>query len=70
MSGSAIDIADERGIASPHLPLHSGVALHGTYWHDLFGVARMSHGCVNLSLWAAEWVYGWAPLNTPVTVTY
>jgi hypothetical protein len=26
----------------------SGYALHGAYWHDVFGVPR-SHGCVNLS---------------------
>jgi hypothetical protein len=66
-------ISDEYYLV-PDVPnvmyIYGGVALHGTYWHDMFGVARMSHGCVNLPLWAAEWVYGWAPLNTPVTVTY
>ena len=50
--------------------INGGVALHGTYWHNLFGIERMSHGCVNLPLDAAAWLYDWAPLNTPVTVTY
>jgi lipoprotein-anchoring transpeptidase ErfK/SrfK len=42
-------------------------ALHGAYWHDNFG-QRMSHGCINLPLPVAEFLYGWAPLGTPVTV--
>ncbi len=35
------------------------VALHGTYWHDGFGY-RHSHGCVNLSLADASWIYNWS----------
>jgi hypothetical protein len=42
-------------------------ALHGAYWHSNFG-QRMSHGCINLPLPVAEFLYGWAPLGTPVTV--
>ena len=42
-------------------------ALHGTYWHNNFG-QRMSHGCINLPIPVAEFLYGWAPLGTPVTV--
>jgi hypothetical protein len=34
------------------------IALHGTYWHDGFGY-RHSHGCVNLSITDAEWLYRW-----------
>jgi hypothetical protein len=44
-----------------------GEALHGTYWHSNFG-ERMSHGCVNLPLDFAAWLYGWAPLGTGVWV--
>jgi lipoprotein-anchoring transpeptidase ErfK/SrfK len=43
-------------------------ALHGAYWHNNFG-QRMSHGCINLPLPVAEFLYGWAPLGTPVTVS-
>ncbi|PDW03503.1 L,D-transpeptidase [Candidatus Viridilinea mediisalina] len=47
------------------------VAMHGTYWHNQFGTGvRRSHGCINLPVGAAAWVYGWAPLGTPVTVRW
>lgn len=36
----------------------SGVAFHGTYWHNDYGRPR-SHGCVNLSSRTAKWVYRW-----------
>lgn len=35
-----------------------GRALHGAYWHDGFGYRR-SHGCVNLSITDAHWLYNW-----------
>lgn len=35
-----------------------GRALHGAYWHDGFGYRR-SHGCVNLSITDAHWLYSW-----------
>ncbi len=34
------------------------ISLHGTYWHDRFGY-RQSHGCVNLSIMDAWWLYQW-----------
>lgn len=37
----------------------SDIALHGTYWHDGFGF-RQSHGCVNLSILDAYWIFNWA----------
>jgi lipoprotein-anchoring transpeptidase ErfK/SrfK len=42
-------------------------ALHGAYWHNNFG-NPMSHGCINLPLSVAAWLYGWAPLGTEVWV--
>lgn len=36
----------------------TGVAFHGTYWHDNFG-GRMSHGCVNMRTDEAHWIYRW-----------
>jgi lipoprotein-anchoring transpeptidase ErfK/SrfK len=39
-----------------------GVAFHGTYWHDNFGVP-MSHGCINMKNEEAKWIYRW---STPV----
>lgn len=35
-----------------------GYALHGTYWHNNFGVP-MSHGCVNLRTEEAKWLFRW-----------
>lgn len=44
----------------PHILYYQGSwALHGAYWHDNFGTPS-SHGCVNLSLADAEWVFNWA----------
>ncbi|GAA1983939.1 L,D-transpeptidase family protein [Microbacterium pumilum] len=42
-------------------------ALHGAYWHNNFG-NRMSHGCVNMPIDAARFVYDWAPIGTEVWV--
>jgi hypothetical protein len=44
-----------------------GDALHGAYWHNNFGTP-MSHGCVNLPLDVAEYLYSWADYGTPVTI--
>jgi len=46
-----------------------GRALHGAYWHDGLGYRR-SHGCVNLSITDAHWLYNWVAedfdkLNSP-----
>lgn len=45
----------------------SGEAIHGCYWHDNFGQPA-SHGCVNTSIVAAQWLLQWAPLGTKVVV--
>ncbi|MDW8405177.1 L,D-transpeptidase [Chloroflexus sp.] len=46
-----------------------GVALHGTYWHNAHGSGvRMSHGCINLRIDDAQWLYEWADLGVPVMI--
>ena len=42
------------------------IALHGTYWHESFGF-RKSHGCVNLSVTDAEWLYDWTTIEDSYT---
>ena len=42
----------------------SGIAFHGTYWHNDFGKAR-SHGCINLPSKAAKWLYRWTLPSVP-----
>lgn len=44
-----------------------GNALHGTYWHENFG-SPMSHGCVNLPMDVAEYLFSWAPEGTAVSI--
>ncbi|CAA9304541.1 Methyl-accepting chemotaxis protein [uncultured Coleofasciculus sp.] len=52
----------------PYAMYYSGnYALHGAYWHNNFG-SRVSHGCVNLGVRQARWLYNWAPVGTTVVV--
>ena len=44
-----------------------GHAIHGTYWHENFGVP-MSHGCINLPMDVADWMCAWAPLGMAVLI--
>jgi len=49
--------------------MENGISFHGTYWHNNFGRPR-SHGCVNLNIRDARWVYRWTyPTATLDTVT-
>lgn len=42
-------------------------AFHGAFWHNNFG-APMSHGCINLRVDQAEFLYNWADVGTEVYV--
>jgi hypothetical protein len=43
----------------PYTMYYDGeISLHGTYWHNGFGY-RHSHGCVNLSITDARWLFNW-----------
>ena len=48
---------------------YNGYAIHGTYWHSNFG-HPMSHGCINLPIPEAGWLYEWTPVGTPVVLHY
>ncbi len=69
--GDAKLTADIEAYELPGVPWtclfhETGVALHGTYWHDNFG-SRMSHGCVNLRNADALWLFRWTtPVYLPV----
>lgn len=59
----------------PNIPwvqyFNGSVAFHGTYWHDRWGTGvRMSHGCVNLNIDDAQWLFQWADYGTEVNVFY
>jgi lipoprotein-anchoring transpeptidase ErfK/SrfK len=57
----------------PNVPytmyFYEGYGLHGTYWHHNFGTP-MSHGCVNLSIPDAAWLYDFSSVGTLVNVHY
>lgn len=42
----------------------TGVALHGTYWHNDFGRTH-SHGCINMSPEDARWLFRWTLPSVP-----
>ena len=46
---------------------YKSYALHGTYWHNNFGVP-MSHGCVNLKTDDAGLLYNWIDFETPIKI--
>lgn len=48
---------------------YDGYAIHGTYWHSNFGVP-MSHGCVNMTIPDAAWIYQFSSVGTTVNVHY
>ncbi|HYI14740.1 MAG TPA: L,D-transpeptidase, partial [Thermomicrobiales bacterium] len=48
---------------------YADFAIHGAYWRYSFGYSG-SHGCVNLPVSDAAWLYAWAPIGTRVEVHY
>ncbi len=45
---------------------YEGIAVHGTYWHNDYGVVR-SHGCVNVPIPVAKFIYRWTFPTAPYT---
>ena len=63
MRGEDYDIADV-----PYaLYFYQGYAIHGTYWHNRFGTP-VSHGCINVAVDHAKWLFEWVTIGTPVIV--
>ena len=66
---AAGDIASS-GFDLPGVPwvqyiTESGISFHGTFWHNDFGRPR-SHGCINLSMRSAKWLYRWTSPQVPL----
>jgi uncharacterized protein YraI len=52
----------------PYSMYYSGdFSIHGTYWHHSFGTP-MSHGCINMDISDAEWLYNWSSVGTLVNI--
>ncbi|MEB3232276.1 MAG: L,D-transpeptidase [Leptolyngbyaceae bacterium] len=65
MQGEDYDVPDV-----PFAMYYDGnYAIHGAYWHNQFGTP-MSHGCINVAVDHAEWLFNWAATGTPVVVHY
>ncbi|WP_448572717.1 L,D-transpeptidase, partial [Trichothermofontia sp.] len=63
MRGADYDVPDV-----PYTMYYSGnYAIHGAYWHHRFGTP-VSHGCVNVAVDHAKWLFEWASIGTPVVV--
>ena len=58
IGGIGSDYYNLPGVAFPVYFTYSGVATHGTYWHNDFGRPR-SHGCVNVTNRSAQWLFRW-----------
>jgi lipoprotein-anchoring transpeptidase ErfK/SrfK len=46
-----------------------GHAIHGAYWHNNFG-SVMSHGCINLPMEVADWLYSHAHIGMRMVIHY
>jgi hypothetical protein len=57
-------IFDLPGVPWDSYITDTGVALHGTYWHNDFGTPH-SHGCINMSIEDAKWIYRWTQPSVP-----
>mgnify|MGYP003460790367 CR=1 FL=1 len=44
-----------------------GYAIHGASWHNRFGTP-ISHGCINLPVDTAKWLFEWTSVGTPVFI--
>ncbi len=52
----------------PYTMFYNGnYAIHGAYWHRRFGTP-VSHGCINVAVNHAKWLFDWAAIGTPVIV--
>lgn len=65
MSGPGYYLPDVPNV----MYFYKGYGLHGTYWHNNFGVP-MSHGCVNFTIPDSGWLYDFASVGTVVYVHY
>jgi hypothetical protein len=67
------DLTKSPNYFTPDVPwvtyFNGDVAFHGTYWHSNFG-HPMSHGCINMTIAAAKYVFDWAPKGVEVSVHY
>jgi hypothetical protein len=66
MTGGAdeFSVFDLPGVPWDSYITDTGVAIHGTYWHNDFGHPH-SHGCINMAPKDAKWVFRWTLPSVP-----
>ena len=62
--GEGSDYYDLPGVPFPTFITWTGVAIHGTYWHNDYGRPR-SHGCINVTPAVALWFWRWTMPAAP-----
>lgn len=68
--------SDGTRYETPNVPwatyFHGDFALHGAPWRSSFGWSGPggSHGCVNMPVESARWIYEWADIGTTVVSHY
>jgi lipoprotein-anchoring transpeptidase ErfK/SrfK len=63
MRGADYDIPDVPYV----MYYYGGYALHGANWHNSFGTP-VSHGCINLPVDSAQWLFNWVSVGTPIVI--
>ncbi|MDO4244055.1 MAG: L,D-transpeptidase family protein [Actinomyces sp.] len=67
------DNADGTRYRTENVPwisyFYEGYALHGAPWRSNFGYSG-SHGCINMPVEEAQWIYSWAEVGTTVVSHY
>jgi lipoprotein-anchoring transpeptidase ErfK/SrfK len=63
MKGSDYDLPDVPYV----IYFDRGYAIHGAYWHSNFGTP-VSHGCVNLPVDRAQWLFDWTTVGMPIVI--
>jgi lipoprotein-anchoring transpeptidase ErfK/SrfK len=64
IGGAGAHYYDLPGVPFPTFITWSGVAVHGTYWHNDYGRPR-SHGCLNVPSEVAKWFWRWTMPEAP-----
>lgn len=63
----------EKYYLTPDVPwvqyFHRGFGFHGAPWRSSFGYSG-SHGCINMPVSDAKWLYDWASIGTKTVVHY
>jgi hypothetical protein len=69
VSATMDNLAMEEAYSIEDVPwtmyFHSSYAIHGAFWHSVFGHQR-SHGCVNMTPRDAKWIFDWSEPSLPL----